>query len=150
VTAGPPLVFTGWQWYKSIHIRPLTMPNQRTAPIYLNLYRIRFPAGAITSIAHRISGVSLFLSLPFMVYLLDLSLQGPGGFDRTLQWLQCGWIKAVSVVMAWSLLHHLLAGIRFLLIDIDIGVTLPSARVSAWLVNSIAALLALAYLGWIL
>jgi len=126
------------------------MPNQRTAPIYLNLFRIRFPAGAITSIAHRVSGVLLFLSLPFLVYLLDLSLQDAAGFEQAMKWLQCGWIKAGSVAITWSLLHHLLAGIRFLLIDIDIGVALPTARISAWCVNITAGLLALAYLGWIL
>ena len=126
------------------------MPSQRTAPVYLNLFRIRFPAGAITSIAHRISGVFLFLSLPFLVYLLDLSLQGPAGFQQAMEWLQCGWIKAGSVAIAWSLLHHLLAGIRFLLIDIDVGVILSTARISAWFVNIIAALLTLAYAGWIL
>jgi succinate dehydrogenase / fumarate reductase cytochrome b subunit len=126
------------------------MPSQRTAPVYLNLFRIRFPAGAITSIAHRISGVLLFLSLPFLVYLLDLSLQGPAGFEQAREWLQCGWIRAGSVAIAWSLLHHLLAGIRILLIDVDVGVTLPAARISAWFVNIIAALLALAWAGWVL
>ena len=126
------------------------MPSQRTAPVYLNLFRIRFPAGAITSIAHRMSGVFLFLSLPLLVYLLDLSLQGPAGFEHAREWLQCGWIKAGSVAIAWSLLHHLLAGIRFLLIDIEVGVTLPGARTSAWFVNISAALLTLAYVGWIL
>jgi succinate dehydrogenase / fumarate reductase cytochrome b subunit len=126
------------------------MPSQRTAPVYLNLFRIRFPAGAITSIAHRISGVFLFLSLPLLIYLLDLSLQGPAGFDQAMEWLQCGWIRAGSVVITWSLLHHLLSGIRFLLIDIEVGVTLPAARSSAWLVNISAALLTLAYLGWVL
>jgi succinate dehydrogenase / fumarate reductase cytochrome b subunit len=59
-------------------------------------------------------------------------------------------IKAGSVAIAWSLLHHLLAGIRILLMDIEIGVTLPAARISAWFVNIMAALLALAWAGWVL
>ena len=126
------------------------MPNQRTAPVYLDLFRIRFPARAITSIALRISGVFMFLCLPFVIYLLDLSLQGPGGFERAMEWLQCGWTKAGSVVIVWSLLHHLLAGIRFLLIDIEIGATLPIARNSARSINIAAGLLTLAYVGWIL
>ncbi|MGD2111907.1 MAG: succinate dehydrogenase, cytochrome b556 subunit [Gammaproteobacteria bacterium] len=126
------------------------MPSQRTAPVYLNLFRIRFPAGAVTSIAHRISGVLLFLSLPFLVYLLDRSLQGPAGFEEAADWLACGWIRTVSVVIVWSLLHHLLAGVRFLLIDLEIGVGLSAARRSAWGVNLAAGLLALAWAGWIL
>jgi succinate dehydrogenase / fumarate reductase cytochrome b subunit len=79
-----------------------------------------------------------------------LSLQGPTGFDQAREWLQCDWFKAGSVVIAWSLLHHLLAGIRILLIDVEVGVTLPAARISAWLVNCTAALLALAWAGWFL
>jgi len=43
----------------------------------------------------------------------------------------------------WSLFHHLFAGIRFLLIDIGIGVGLVPARRAAWLVNLTAPLLAL-------
>lgn len=88
--------------------------------------------------------------MPFLVYLLDLSLQGPAGFERAMEWLQCGWIRAGSVAIAWSLIHHLLAGIRFLLIDIEVGVNLPAARISAWFVNVVAALLTLVYLGLVL
>ncbi|MGB5426966.1 MAG: succinate dehydrogenase, cytochrome b556 subunit, partial [Gammaproteobacteria bacterium] len=67
-----------------------TMPNQRAAPVFLNLFRIHFPVGAVTSIAHRISGVLMFLSLPLLIYLLDISLQGPAGFDRALGYLLSG------------------------------------------------------------
>lgn len=126
------------------------MTSQRTAPVYLNLFRIRLPVGAVTSIAHRLSGALLFLSLPFLVYLLDLSLQGPAGFDSAREWLDCGWIRAASVVLVWSVLHHLFGGVRFLLIDLDIGVALRSARISAWCVNLCAGLLTLVYLVLIL
>ena len=126
------------------------MATQRPAPVYLNLLRIRFPVGAVTSLAHRISGVLLFLSLPFVIYLLELSLQGPGGFDKVLATVQNGWFKASFTLIVWSLLHHLLSGIRFLLIDIGQGVTLQQARRSAWLVNILAPVMTLACIGWIL
>ena len=125
------------------------MYNQRPAPVFLDLFRIRFPAGAITSIAHRIAGMLLFLAFPFLVYLLDLSLQGPDGFARAAVVLQSGWLRLVSVIIAWSLFHHLLAGIRFLLIDVDVGSCLASARRSARLVNVLGIALTLAYAGWI-
>lgn len=126
------------------------MTDHRTAPVYLNLFRIRFPAAAVTSILHRIAGVLLFLSLPFLVWLLGLSLQDAAGYARAIELLRPCWIRLGSVLIAWSLLHHLLAGIRFLLIDIDIGVTMPAARISAWAVNLTAIALALLYLGWVL
>ena len=126
------------------------MSEQQSAPVYLNLFRIRFPVGAVTSIAHRISGVLLFLSFPFLVYLLDLSLSGPDGFAAALVWLDHGFVRLASVLIAWSLFHHLLAGIRFLLIDLEQGVTRQTARASAWLVNIAALCCALFYLWWLL
>ena len=126
------------------------MSNQRAAPVYLNLLRIRFPVGAVTSIAHRLAGVLLFSSLPLLIYLLDLSLQDSAGFDRAVSYLQTGWLRAGSVIIAWSLFHHLFSGIRFLLIDMDNGVSLQQARRSAWLVNIAGLAMTLAWLGWIL
>jgi len=126
------------------------MTTQRSAPVYLNLLRIRFPVGAVTSFAHRISGVLLFLSLPVLIYLLDLSLQGPEGFEKALGYINNFWFEAGLVLVIWSFMHHLLSGIRFLLIDIEKGVTLQQARRNAWLVNVCAPVLTLAYLWWIL
>ena len=92
----------------------------------------------------------LFFSLPLLIYLLDLSLQGPAGFDRALDYLQAGWLRACSVIIAWSLFHHLFSGIRNLLIDIDCGVSLQKARRSAWLANIAGLAMTLAWLWWIL
>ncbi len=39
--------------------------------VFLNLAQIRFPIGAIASIAHRVSGVLLFIALPVLAALLD-------------------------------------------------------------------------------
>ena len=126
------------------------MTTQRPVPVYLNLLRIRFPVGAVTSIAHRISGLLLLLSLPVLIYLLDLSLQGPSGYEKTLSYLNNCWFEAGLTLVIWSFMHHLLSGIRFLLIDIEKGVTLRAARSSAWLVNLSAPVLTLLYLWWIL
>jgi succinate dehydrogenase / fumarate reductase cytochrome b subunit len=126
------------------------MTSQRSEPVFLNLLRIRFPVGAVTSIAHRVSGVLLFLSLPLVVFLLDLSLQGPEGFEKTLAWIQNCWFEAGLTLIVWSLLHHLLSGIRFLFIDIGKGVTLQRARRSAWLVNISAPVMTLTCMWWLL
>ena len=126
------------------------MTSQRSAPVYLNLFRIHFPVGAVTSIAHRISGVLLFASLPFLIYLLDLSLQGEGGYSRTIDMLRHDLVKLASAPVAWSLSHHLLSGIRFLLMDIEQGVQLSVARTTAWLVNLVSLAATLLYLWWLL
>lgn len=126
------------------------MSTERAAPVYLNLFRIRLPVGAVTSIAHRISGILLFLSIPPLIYLLDLSLQGPAGFAAATGHLQSTWFRLGSALVAWSLCHHMLSGVRFLLLDIGAGVELRHARLSAWLVNILGLCMVLAYLWWLL
>ena len=54
------------------------MRKQR--PKFLALNEIRLPLPGIVSILHRVSGVGLFLMLPFLLYLLDRSLGSPESF----------------------------------------------------------------------
>ncbi|HKK13079.1 MAG TPA: succinate dehydrogenase, cytochrome b556 subunit [Gammaproteobacteria bacterium] len=126
------------------------MAASEIRPKYLNLLRIRMPVGAVTSFAHRLSGVLLFLALPYGLYLFDLSLQNPEGFARAAALVHTPLVRVLSILLVWSLAHHLLAGLRFLLIDLDIGVARRGARRSAWVVNMAALLLVLAYAGSIL
>ncbi len=52
-------------------------------------------------------------------------------------------MKLVLFVVLWSLLHHLLAGIRYLLIDFDIGVEMDVAGKSAVAVMVAAPIIAI-------
>lgn len=119
------------------------MPHTAPRPRFLNLLRIRMPVGAITSIAHRLSGILLFLCIPLAAFLLELSLRGADGFDQAARMLASVPLRIVLLILAWALAHHLLAGVRFLLIDMDVGVDKPTARASALAVNLAAPLLAL-------
>ena len=103
-------------------------------PVYLNLLKIRLPLTGIVSFAHRITGVLLFLALPFSVYLLDLSIESEPSFLKVQQILDQPIMLIVQVLLLWSLAHHFFAGIRFLLIDAEIGVEKTSARFGAWAV----------------
>ncbi|MCP3661514.1 MAG: succinate dehydrogenase, cytochrome b556 subunit [Gammaproteobacteria bacterium] len=117
------------------------MQDQR--PVFLNLVQFRFPIAAIMSVGHRASGLFLVLLIPIVVYLLDLSLSGSDGFDQARAILTSLPAKLALFIALWALMHHLLAGIRFLLIDIDIGVDKLPARKSATIVMVAAPLLAL-------
>ena len=120
-------------------------------PKYLNLLKIRLPITGIASINHRISGLILFLSIPYSLYLLQLSLSSEAGFKEALAWFSLPWIKLALVLLVWSFVHHLLAGFRFLLIDQNIGISLPVARMSARLVVYTALIITLIISGaWIL
>jgi succinate dehydrogenase cytochrome b subunit len=108
---------------------------KRRRPVFFNLLQIQMPVGALTSIAHRVTGILLALSIPFSVYILDLSLQGPQGYAQVIAWFDQLAFRVATIALAWALAHHLLAGIRHLLSDIDVGSQLPAARRSAWIVN---------------
>jgi succinate dehydrogenase / fumarate reductase cytochrome b subunit len=103
-------------------------------PVYLNLIKIRLPLTGMVSFAHRISGVLLFLFIPFSVYLLDLSVQSAESFAAVKQLLDQPVMLAVQLLVIWSIAHHFFAGIRFLLIDAEIGVEKSQARIGSWLV----------------
>jgi succinate dehydrogenase / fumarate reductase cytochrome b subunit len=103
-------------------------------PVYLNLIKIRLPLTGIVSFAHRITGVILFLSLPFVVYLLDLSIDSEQSFQAAQLMLKQPLIIFIQILLLWSIAHHFFAGIRFLLIDAEIGVEKSQARLGAWIV----------------
>jgi len=103
-------------------------------PVYLNLLKIRLPLTGIVSFAHRITGVLLFLCIPFAVYLLDLSVQTEESYQEAQQLLNQPLLVLVQILILWSLAHHFFAGIRYLLIDAEIGVEKSQARLGAWLV----------------
>jgi succinate dehydrogenase / fumarate reductase cytochrome b subunit len=123
------------------------MTSRDPRPVALNLFRIRFPVSAIVSILHRLSGLLLFLGVPVAVYLLELSLSDARGFARMQELLATPALRLFGLSVAWAFSHHLLAGLRYLLIDLDIGVDLAAARASAWGVNVAAAAVALACLA---
>lgn len=119
-------------------------------PVFFNLMQIQMPVGALTSILHRITGVLLAIGVPFGVYLLDLSLQGPQSWQSVVALFGHWYLKLAAIAFVWALAHHLLAGVRHLLSDIDIGSRLPAGRRSAWIVNVAAVVVALLAAGALL
>lgn len=125
------------------------MPHD-SRPKFLNLLTIRQPIGAVTSILHRLTGVLLFLLLPVAAWLLELSLRDPAGYARAAAWLEGTAGQAALLLLAWIVFHHLFAGIRFLLLDLDLGLELSSARRMAWVATLAAPLAALLLVGGLL
>ena len=122
--------------------------HPRRLPVFLNLAQIRFPIGAIASIAHRVSGVLLFIALPVLAVLLDASLRDETGFASVRGLFSSPLSLVVAGVLAWALVHHVLAGVRHLLMDIGVGSELARARASARLVLVAAPALTLLFLVW--
>lgn len=101
-------------------------------PKFLTLYQIRLPLAGFASILHRISGAGLFLMLPLLIYVLQVSLDPtPGGQAAFASLIGNPLVKLILFGLCWAYLHHFCMGIRILLIDIHVGVEKQAARKSA-------------------
>lgn len=104
-------------------------------PKNLNLLKIRMPVTAVVSILHRVSGILLFLSIPYVVWLLSASVNSEEGFNTVLAIFNSEFGKLINILLLWAITHHFFAGIRFLMLDLDIAIERRSALKMAWLVN---------------
>jgi succinate dehydrogenase / fumarate reductase cytochrome b subunit len=109
------------------------MPEMtKLRPKHLALSEIRLPLPGFASILHRISGAGLFLLLPFLIWLLQLSLSSTQSATETFAAVTGNWfVKLILLGLVWAFLHHFCMGIRILLIDIHVGVEKQQARSSA-------------------
>ncbi|MEP7084317.1 MAG: succinate dehydrogenase, cytochrome b556 subunit [Betaproteobacteria bacterium] len=123
---------------------PPTAPSSRPRPVYRNinitdLARYRLPLPGIVSILHRISGALLFVFTWLLLWLLQASLTDPAQF-RALYGNRL--VKLIVFVLLWSLLHHLCAGIRYLILDVShAAMDLKPARQSSAIVLALSLLL---------
>jgi succinate dehydrogenase / fumarate reductase cytochrome b subunit len=121
--------------------RPVIKPR----PVYLNLFAIRMPLPAVVSILHRASGALLFLiGIPLVLCIVQRALASPDAWAQMRSTLDAPLAKLVAIGLAWAFIHHLLAGIRHLLMDAHVGVELPGARQSAAVTIVLAVVLTLA------
>lgn len=126
------------------------MTTTTRRPVHLNLFKIKLPIGGIMSIIHRATGMFMFIALPYLIYLLGLSLRSEQGYAAAHASIH-SFIGMVFVFLVmWSLAHHLLAGIRYLLIDVDVGVEKEMARQSALAVTIAGPILGLLLTGGVL
>lgn len=110
-------------------------------PVDLPLLKIRLPIGGIVSIVHRITGVLLVLSLPFVTYWWDRSLSSEAGFHQAGSVFGGIFGKLVWLLLAAIFIQHLVSGIRHLLLDLHIAIDKTSARKTAWSVPVVSLLL---------
>ena len=106
----------------------------RNRPVFLNLTQIRFPVTALVSISHRISGVVLFVALPWLLYIYSNSVHSFAAWQSLRLSLNTGAAAVLSFIVTSAIIFHLLAGLRHLLMDLGFGESWKSARLSAFLV----------------
>ena len=97
----------------------------------LNLLTIKFPVQAVVSILHRMSGVFLFLLMPVITISLWYSLISEHYFFEVINFFEWWPIKFILLILIWGITHHILAGIRHILLDLQLGLDLITARFSS-------------------
>src|SRR5512143_2543549 len=117
--------------------------EHKPRPVYTNIHvsqivAYRLPIAGLVSILHRVSGALMFLLLPLVVWLLDVSLTSEVSYERFSNAFIAGvgvvpafLLKLVVLALIWAFLHHLVAGVRHLWMDITHSVSLQQGHVSA-------------------
>ena len=111
-------------------------------PVFLNVFKIRLSVMGFVSIAHRVSGVVMLLSLPFLYWFWAqlVSLEQATMID---QFSTSVLGKNVFLLIALSFIYHCLAGIRHLVMDCGVAEDKVGGQTSAWLTWGVFALLAI-------
>ncbi|MEN9478795.1 MAG: succinate dehydrogenase, cytochrome b556 subunit [Pseudomonadota bacterium] len=119
-------------------------------PKNLDLTTIQLPLPGKVSILHRVSGAGLFLFLPVILWLFSASLTSVDTFATFKSVFSSLPAKVVIAGLIWSFVHHACAGIRFLLLDMHIGIEKEEARKSAAVVLAVSIPLTLVLWGVLL
>jgi succinate dehydrogenase / fumarate reductase cytochrome b subunit len=101
----------------------------------------RMTLASIVSILHRISGFIMFLALPVILYLLQLSLRTEDTFLYFSHFFEKPLFKLVLLGVLWAYYHHFCAGVRHLFMDMHMAIEKHSSRQSAASVLVISLLL---------
>ncbi len=104
----------------------------KVRPKYYDLNLLNLPLPALVSIFHRITGMVMFLfMIPLSLYLLQATLKSESGFNFWSNVLNFPVAKLILLGFVWAFLHHFFAGLRYLLLDLHIGVDKAAARTSS-------------------
>jgi succinate dehydrogenase / fumarate reductase cytochrome b subunit len=116
----------------------------RQRPVYRNIHisqivSYRLPPAGIVSILHRVSGVVMFVLMPFIIWMFDTSVSSEVSFERFKAVFKAGagvlpgwFFKLVALALIWAYLHHFVAGLRHLWMDATHAVTMAFGRTSAY------------------
>ena len=125
----------------------------RTRPGTMRLVdavKYRLPLAGVVSILHRVSGVVMFVLLPFIIWLFDVSVTSEISYERFTAAFGAGigfvpgwFMKLLALALIWSYLHHFIAGVRHLWMDATHSVSKQQGHNSAVVTLAASILLTL-------
>jgi succinate dehydrogenase / fumarate reductase cytochrome b subunit len=144
----------------------LASPGRSKRPEFRNIHALtdlpsyRLPPAGVVSILHRISGAIMFLLMPFIIWMFDTSISSEYSFAKFTKVFAegvgvevlavglvvvPGWcFKLVALALIWAYLHHFIAGLRHLWMDINHAVSKEFGRSSALVTLGLGSVLTLA------
>jgi succinate dehydrogenase / fumarate reductase cytochrome b subunit len=135
----------------------MTQDTARARPGTMRLVdalQYRLPLAALVSILHRVSGALMFVLLPFVIWMFDTSLSSEASYERFsaafvvgLGFVPALGVKLVVLVLIWAFLHHALAGLRHLWMDVTHSVSKEQGRSSAVVTLVVSLFLTVGLMG---
>jgi succinate dehydrogenase / fumarate reductase, cytochrome b subunit len=113
-------------------------PEFRNINAFNDLPTYRLPPAGWVSILHRVSGALMFVLMPFIIWMFDTSVSSEFSFARFKAAFNIGMLglpggiwKLVALALIWAYLHHFIAGLRHLWMDVNHAVSKEFGRSSA-------------------
>jgi succinate dehydrogenase / fumarate reductase, cytochrome b subunit len=101
-------------------------PEFRNINAFKDLTTYRMVPAAWVSILHRASGAIMFLLMPFIIWMFDTSVTSEISFAKFTGVFNAGFgfapgwfFKLVALALIWAFLHHFIAGVRHLFMDLN-------------------------------
>lgn len=96
--------------------------------VYLNIFQIDFPITALASILHRLTGLFLFLSLPFVLYFFYLTVESSSSFIIANTFRSDIYCKLFFYFFTISFIYHSFNGLKHIIMDLGYFDTKTSSR----------------------
>ena len=133
----------------------MTPSTAKQRPVHRNIHvsqilKYRLPPAGIVSILHRVSGATMFLLMPFIIWMFDNSVSSEVSYETFASVFSVGagivpgwFFKLVALALIWAYLHHFIAGVRHLWMDMTHSVTRAAGHNSAVVTLAASVLLTL-------
>lgn len=135
---------------------PGKRPEFRNIHVFKDLPGYRLPLAGLVSILHRVSGALMFVLLPLIIWMFDVSISSEISYARFTNtfsnglsladgaWRLPAWLlKLVVLALIWAYLHHLIAGVRHLWMDVNHAVSKEFGKSSAAVTLALSIVLTL-------
>ncbi len=127
-------------------------PEFRNINAFKDLPSYRLPPAGWVSILHRVSGALMFFLLPFIIWMFDTSVSSEISFSRFTAAFDAGMLgfpglvwKVIALGLIWAYLHHMIAGLRHLWMDINHSVSKEFGKSSALFTLSVGSILTIVF-----